>query len=77
MQLPNRFQEAIDQAAMATGLINSDDYTDSFRWGTPEEREGTAQDVASAVAAELDASHTTINWRATVEKINQGIGDRG
>jgi hypothetical protein len=68
-QLPNRFQEAIDQAAMATGMINSDDYTDSFRWGEAEERDGTAQEVAAAVVAELDAQYTTINWRATVDQI--------
>ena len=28
----------IDQAAMAAGLIGSDDYTEAFRWGDPQER---------------------------------------
>ncbi len=28
--LPDRFQEAIDQAAMAAGMIGSDDYTEAL-----------------------------------------------
>lgn len=67
--LPDRFQEAIDQAAMATGLFGSDEYTNSLRWGESQEREGTAEEVAAAVAAELDAQFPTIDWRATVEVI--------
>ena len=67
--LPERFQEAIDQAAMAAGLINSDDYTEAFRWGESQERAGAAQEVAAAVAAELDAQYPEINWRETAAAI--------
>ena len=67
--LPERFQEAIDQAAMATGLFGSDEYTDAFRWGASQERDGTAEQVAAAVAAELEAQYPTLDWRATVEAI--------
>jgi hypothetical protein len=70
--LPQRFQEAIDNAAMAAGLIGSDEYTAAFRWSDPQEREGDAQSVASAVAAELDAQFQEIDWRATVAKIRGG-----
>jgi hypothetical protein len=66
VQLPERFQEAIDAAAMAAGLIGSDDYSAAFRWGEQQERAGTAREVADAVAAELDAQHPAIDWRATV-----------
>jgi hypothetical protein len=69
--LPDRFQEAIDQAAMAAGLIGSDDYTEAFRWGEAQERTGTAQEVAAAVAAELDAQYPTINWHETVAAIRR------
>ena len=65
-ELPARFQEAIDQAAMAAGMIGSDDYTEAFRWGEPQERAGSAREVADALAAELDAQHPEIDWRATV-----------
>jgi enterochelin esterase-like enzyme len=67
--LPERFQEAIDQAAMAAGLIGSDDYSTAFRWGETQEREGAAREVANAVAAEIDAQYPTIAWRATVASI--------
>jgi hypothetical protein len=65
-ELPARFQEAIDQAAMAAGMIGSDDYTEAFRWGEPQERAGSAREVADALVAELDAQHSQIDWRATV-----------
>jgi cvfA/B/C family virulence factor len=68
-QLPQRFQEAIDQAAMAAGLIGSDDYTTAFRWSEAQEREGSAAEVAAAVAAEIDGQHPRINWRKTVSAI--------
>ena len=65
-ELPARFQEAIDQAAMAAGLIGSDEYTEAFRWGEQQERTGSAREVADALAAELDAQHPLIDWHATV-----------
>jgi hypothetical protein len=68
-QLPQRFQDAIDQAAMAAGLIGSDDYTNAFHWGASQERDGSAEEVAAAVVAELDAQHHRINWRKTVSNI--------
>ena len=69
VQLSQRFQEAIDSAAMSAGLIGSDDYTNAFQWGAPAEREGTPQEVADVVAAEFEAKFEAIDWRATVEKI--------
>jgi hypothetical protein len=65
-ELPARFQEAIDQAAMAAGMIGSDDYTEAFRWGEQQERAGSAREVADTLVAELDAQHPQIDWRATV-----------
>lgn len=64
-QLPARFQEAVDQAAMAAGLIGSDAYTEIFRWAEPQERPGSAAEVADAILAELDAAHPAIAWRDT------------
>jgi hypothetical protein len=61
--LPARFQEAIDSAAMAAGLIGSDEYLDAFAWGEEQAREGTAAEVAAAVAAELDAQYPVVDWR--------------
>lgn len=72
--LPERFQEAIDQVAMAAGLIGSDDYSAAYRWGETLERDGAARDVANAVAAEIDAQYATIDWRATLETIRSATG---
>jgi hypothetical protein len=53
--LPPRFQEAIDQLATQDGETSTSAYTSMFRWSAPQERDGTAAEVAKAVAAELSA----------------------
>jgi hypothetical protein len=63
--LSNRFQEAIDRAAMAAGLVGSDAYTDIFQWSEPAERDGAVEAVAAAVAAELERQHSRIDWEKT------------
>jgi hypothetical protein len=52
-QLPDRFQQQIDRAAMEQGLSGSDAYLEQWRWGEAEEREGAPAEVAGAVEAEL------------------------
>jgi hypothetical protein len=71
MALSDRFQEAVDRAAMIVGVIDSDDYTDLYEWSAPQEREGSPNEVAAAVAAELEAQYTEIDWRATAEALRQ------
>lgn len=70
--LPARFQEAIDNAAMAAGITGSEGYTDGFRWQEAGERPGAAADIAAAVAAELDAAYAVIDWRQTAEQLRAG-----
>lgn len=55
--LPERFEQAVDRAAMHAGLINSDDYLNEWRRSAWEVREGEAQAVAEALVAELDAAY--------------------
>ena len=55
--LPDRFQVAIDAFAMKDGSTDMDAYLEGWTWGPVEEREGSAQVVLDAVAAELDASY--------------------
>ncbi len=52
--LPPRFQKAIDSAAMGAGKTDSKAYMDGWQWGPKEQREGSANDVAEALATELD-----------------------
>ncbi len=53
--LPPRFQDAVDQLAKQDGRSSTSAYTSMFRWSRPQEREGTAPEVAQSVAAELAA----------------------
>jgi hypothetical protein len=66
--LPERFQLAIDEAAMALGLSGSDAYTDGFVWGEESEHLGTAEEAADAIAAELDKKYPSVDWRALVQQ---------
>jgi cvfA/B/C family virulence factor len=56
-QLSDRFQIAIDRAAMRSGLFNTDDYLNHWRTVDVPERDGEPEAVAEAVAAELEASY--------------------
>lgn len=57
-QLTDRFQIAIDDAAMRAGLVGTDDYLAEWRNSESQEREGEAEAVAAAVAAQLEAAYT-------------------
>jgi len=52
--LPPRFQEAIDRLAMKDGETSTSAYTSMFRWSAPQERDGSAEEVAKAIVTELD-----------------------
>ncbi len=41
IELPARFQEAVDSAAMASKLTGTDAYLEGFVWGEMQERDGT------------------------------------
>ena len=68
--LSERFQEAIDNAAMACGLIGSDDYTNAFTWTEAVAAEGSPQEVAQRVAAKLETAGE-IDWKATAERVKK------
>jgi hypothetical protein len=53
--LSPRFMERIDQLAVKRGLQGSDDYLAQWRWSEDEEREGSANEVAEAVRAEIES----------------------
>ncbi len=56
VRLPQRFHDAIDDAAMLVGATDTEAYLAGWHWGPIHEQPGTARDVAEKVAAELDAS---------------------
>ncbi|MGB6200690.1 MAG: virulence factor [Candidatus Acidiferrales bacterium] len=55
LQLDGKFMEHIDAMAAQRGLTSADDYLAQWKWSEEQEREGSAQEVAEAVKAELEA----------------------
>jgi hypothetical protein len=53
--LPQRFQEAIDEAAMRLGETSSDAYLDGWRRSQWTTAPGAPADVAAGVAARLES----------------------
>jgi len=54
LPLDPRFLERIDQLAAQRGLQSTDDYLAQWRWSEPQQREGSAEEVAHAVKRELE-----------------------
>lgn len=56
-QLSERFEQAIDRAAMKSGAAGTDDYLADWRKAAPVAVEGGDEDVADAEAARLEAAY--------------------
>jgi len=65
IELSQPFQALIDNVAMKQGLAGSDAYLEAWNRGEPQEREGSAEEVVKAVAAELEAQFDDILAAAT------------
>ena len=57
LPLPERFEQAIDRAAMKSGAAESDDYMAGFRKADPIPGEGTDAQAAEATVARIDAEY--------------------
>lgn len=57
-QLSERFERAIDRAAMHAGAINTDDYLAEWHKSDWQEREGEPEAVVEALVAEIEAAYT-------------------
>ncbi len=71
VELPPRFQTAIDEAAMRLGLIGSDEYLQLWRRSEWMTREGSPEEVAQAVAAELEATYSRERIRRMLDDLLQ------
>ncbi|MEM9263766.1 MAG: virulence factor [Pseudomonadota bacterium] len=65
--LPERFEQAIDRAAMKTGTGDTDAYLAEWRKATPYSVEGDAAEVAKGEAARLDAEYDQERLKALIE----------
>ncbi len=73
--LPERFEQAIDRAAMKTGAAGTDDYLAEWRKAPPYPVDGEAEAVASAEAARLDTEYDQDRIKALIA--NDGWADNG
>ena len=70
--LSERFQSAVDKAAMRAGHAEGDAYTAGYHWcdkSATGEQAGTLAKIAAEVAAELEAQHPEIDWRKTAARL--------
>src|SRR5437870_1321756 len=66
-QLDERFQVAIDQAAMRAGLSGSDVYLAEWRTSEGDEKDGEPEQVAATMAAQLEAAYSAERLAALAE----------
>lgn len=57
VMLDDRFMALIDAQAMKEGLRDADSFLAQWHWSEEEEREGSAEEVAAALKAELEAKY--------------------
>ena len=57
LPLPERFEQAIDRAAMKSGAAESDDYMSGFRKAAPIPVDGSDQEAAEATVSKIDADY--------------------
>ncbi|WP_417523994.1 virulence factor [Marinovum sp.] len=75
VQLPERFEQAIDRAAMKVGADGTDDYLAEWRKADPYSVEGEASEVAASEAARLDAEYDREKIKALIA--NDGWANAG
>ena len=64
--LPERFEQAIDRAAMKVGAADTDAYLAEWRKAAPYPVEGDQDQVAKAEAARIDAEFDTERLKALI-----------
>ena len=65
--LPERFEQAIDRAAMKVGARDTDSYLAEWRKAEPYPVEGDPQEIAQAEAARIDETYDTARLRALID----------
>ena len=65
--LAERFEQAIDRAAMKTGAAGTDDYLAQWRKAAPYSVEGDPEEVAAAEAARIEADYDQARLKALID----------
>ena len=69
--LANRFQEAIDEAAMRVGASDADAYMDGWRKTPWEEAQGSPTEVSEAISKKLETDLDEAALNALLDSLNQ------
>lgn len=64
--LPERFEQAIDRAAMKTGAAGTDEYLAEWRKAAPYTVEGEDETVATAEATRIDTEYDKDRIKALI-----------
>lgn len=67
IQLPERFEQAIDRAAMKSGADQTDDYLAEWRKDVIDTRDGDPQTLAEAEAARLVDEYDQAKVKALID----------
>lgn len=67
LPLPERFEQAIDRAAMKAGARDADAYLAEWRRAAPYEAEGEAAAVATAEARRIEAEYDAERLKALID----------
>lgn len=67
VQLSERFEQAIDRAAMKTGAAGTDEYLAEWRKAPAYAVDGTPEDVAAAEAARIEAKYDKDRLKALID----------
>jgi len=74
VQLSERFEKAIDRAAMRSGARGTDDYLAEWRKAPAGEAEGDAREAAAAVARRLEAEYDSERLAALIGNYGRESG---
>lgn len=69
VNLSQRFQAIIDEAAMRAGLIGTDEYLEQWRRSEWRTRDGSPEEVAEAIAAEIESEFSNERLRQLLRRI--------
>ena len=67
--MPDRFQTEIDRIAMKEGLAGSDEYLDSWSWGSYNNISGTAKEAALSAAEHFNRQFP-LDFVARIKKLH-------
>ncbi|MEP0961661.1 MAG: virulence factor [Roseobacter sp.] len=65
--LPERFEQAIDRAAMKVGAEDTDAYLAEWRKAAPVEVAGVTDEIADAEAARIDTEYDRTRLKALID----------